>query len=149
MTAYLGSQCKQHGPLQEIRRERWAVVCALDADQRLAKVLEVEQVTEGQFGTGFLEGLRAGIVAANKCQHIPDKNEHTVCYYGAYSSRYRAKHHPSNASQQPTIEVTEPDTDTRRSARAAWAKLIFYSDRLFNPNKANKINGRVFSSAQM
>ena len=58
-------------------------------------------------------------------QHIPDKNEHTVRYYGAYSSRYRAKHHLSNASQQPTVEVTEPDTDTRRSARAAWAKLIY------------------------
>ena len=51
-------------------------------------------------------------------QHIPDKNEHTLRYYGAYSSRYRAKHHPSNASQEPTVEVTEPDNDIRRSARA-------------------------------
>jgi hypothetical protein len=55
-------------------------------------------------------------------QHIPDKNEHTVRYYGAYSSRYRAKHQPSNASQQPTVELTEPDNDTRRTA---WARLIY------------------------
>ena len=58
-------------------------------------------------------------------QHIPDKNEHMVRYYGAYSSRYRAKHRPSYASQEPTVEATEPDNDTRRSARAAWARLIY------------------------
>ena len=46
-------------------------------------------------------------------------------YYGAYSSRYRAKHGTPAASPKPTLEVTEPDTDLRRTARAAWAKLIY------------------------
>ncbi len=58
-------------------------------------------------------------------QHIPDKNEHTVRYYGAYSSRYRAKHPTPNACDKPAHQITEPDTDLRRSARAAWAKLIY------------------------
>ncbi len=57
-------------------------------------------------------------------QHIPDKNEHTVRYYGAYSysRRYRAKHHTPNACEKPAHKITEPDTDLRRSA---WAKLIY------------------------
>ena len=34
-------------------------------------------------------------------QHIPEKSEHRARYYGAYGSRYRAKHHPSNTPLPP------------------------------------------------
>jgi len=58
-------------------------------------------------------------------QHIPDKNEHTVRYYGAYSSRYRAKHGMPDANEKAAVEIEEPDPDLRRRARAAWARLIY------------------------
>ena len=61
--------------------------------------------------------------------HIPDKHEHLVRYYGAYSSRYRGEHQGEEEARENTesagLEIVEPDTELRRRARAAWAKLIY------------------------
>ena len=61
--------------------------------------------------------------------HIPDKYEHLVRYYGAYSSRYRGEHQGEEEARANTddsgLEIVEPDTDSRRKARAAWAQRIY------------------------
>jgi len=71
-------------------------------------------------------------------QHIPDKHEHTVQCYGAYSSRYRGQHGVKESSEPGTISVDEPDTDIRRAARATWAKLIY---RVYQVDPLKCING--------
>ena len=55
------------------------------------------------------------------CKHIPDRNEHTVRYYGRYSSRARGAE-----SERPGLDELEPEipTSARQAAKAVWAKLI-------------------------
>ena len=56
-------------------------------------------------------------------QHIPDKHEHLVRYYGAYSSRYRGAH-KGETKTTPAV-VIEEERAISQAARAAWAKLIY------------------------
>ena len=56
--------------------------------------------------------------------HIPDKYEHLVRYYGYYSNRSRgAKRLAEQARETPaTVVIDERPVDTRR--KASWARLI-------------------------
>ncbi|MBA3565121.1 MAG: transposase [Gammaproteobacteria bacterium] len=56
--------------------------------------------------------------------HVPDKYEHLVRYYGYYSNRSRgARKQAANDNDTPALLIIdEPTVDTRR--RANWARLI-------------------------
>ncbi len=58
-------------------------------------------------------------------QHIPDKHEHLVRYYGAYSSRYRGKHPGQTKASTPAAVTEEEHSVISQAARAAWARLIY------------------------
>lgn len=59
-------------------------------------------------------------------QHVPDKGEHLVRYYGWYSNRRRGMRRQQEEYDQPEVMVNEApaDPDFARAARAAWARLI-------------------------
>ncbi len=79
-------------------------------------------------------------------QHVPDKNEHLVRYYGYYSNRSRgdrarreaaAEH--SCAPHSGSLAIVE-NRATTRTARASWARLIkqvYESDPLTCPRCAS------------
>jgi hypothetical protein len=54
--------------------------------------------------------------------HIPDKYEHLVRYYGYYSNRSRgARRLIENGDEPESIRIDEQPTNTRRKAN--WARL--------------------------
>jgi len=57
-------------------------------------------------------------------QHIPDKHEHLVRYYGAYSSRYRGGH-KDKVRVARAVVTEEEQRPISQAARAAWARLIY------------------------
>jgi Putative transposase/Transposase zinc-binding domain len=60
---------------------------------------------------------------AEVTQHIPNKGEHQIRYYGFYSNKSRGRREKDNT---PIAEPgqTEPDTPFRRKCRITWAALI-------------------------
>jgi hypothetical protein len=58
-------------------------------------------------------------------QHVPDKGEHLVRYYGWYSNRSRGQRRKA-LLQSPHLDGTpeEIDPELSRAAKAAWARLI-------------------------
>lgn len=61
---------------------------------------------------------------AEVTQHIPNKGEHQVRYYGFYSNKKRGQHLKKMAKPAPVPGDTEPDTPYRRKCRITWAALI-------------------------
>ncbi|MES9958667.1 MAG: hypothetical protein ABW086_16610 [Sedimenticola sp.] len=62
-------------------------------------------------------------------QHVPDRGEHLVCYYGWYSNRSRGERKEIELESMlsaPALskETTEEDTQFSQAARSAWARLI-------------------------
>lgn len=64
-------------------------------------------------------------------QHIPDKGEHLVRYYGWYSNRSRGMRQQQEKEKQKnknqtdgTVDEAPVDPEFKRNARAAWARLI-------------------------
>ncbi len=61
-------------------------------------------------------------------QHVPDRGEHLVRYYGWYSNRDRGtrKAEMTDAETPPLPEGTpeQVDPEASRAARTAWARLI-------------------------
>jgi hypothetical protein len=59
-------------------------------------------------------------------QHVPDQGEHLVRYYGHYSNRRRGMRQQQDENNPIAVTVDEApvDPDFRRTARAAWARLI-------------------------
>ena len=56
--------------------------------------------------------------------HVPDKYEHLVRYYGHYSNRSRGARRLVESADEPAgpIRLDEPPADSRR--KASWARLI-------------------------
>jgi hypothetical protein len=61
---------------------------------------------------------------AEVTQHIPDKGEHQIRYYGWYSNKKRGQHLKKRVKSVPVQGDTEPDTPYRRKCRMTWAALI-------------------------
>jgi hypothetical protein len=57
-------------------------------------------------------------------QHIPNKGEHQIRYYGWYSNKKRGLHEKTKPKALPVPGVAEPDTPFRRKCRMTWAALI-------------------------
>jgi hypothetical protein len=61
-------------------------------------------------------------------QHVPDKGEHLVRYYGWYSNRARGKRKAEMADTEMAVlregAPEHVDPEVSRAARAAWARLI-------------------------
>jgi hypothetical protein len=65
-------------------------------------------------------------------QHIPNKGEHTIRYYGFYSNKARgirakfACGEPADSANiaELELEVTEEDTPQRKVYRSRWAAMI-------------------------
>jgi hypothetical protein len=59
-------------------------------------------------------------------QHVPDKGEQLVRYYGWYSNRCRGMRKQNEKNDQTEITVSEAsvDPDFSRAAKAVWARLI-------------------------
>jgi hypothetical protein len=62
---------------------------------------------------------------AEVTQHIPNKGEHQIKYYGWYSNKKRGM---TEKTRKPVVlaqaEMPEPDTVFRRKCRMTWAALI-------------------------
>jgi hypothetical protein len=62
-------------------------------------------------------------------QHVPDRGEHLVRYYGWYSNRARGKRNAEMADPAMPAPLDkgipeQVDPEASRAARAAWARLI-------------------------
>jgi hypothetical protein len=68
---------------------------------------------------------------ATVTQHIPDKGEHQIRYYGWYSNKNRGLRKDSKAATSPTPDVAdqdweklEPESAYTKKCRMTWAALI-------------------------
>ncbi len=61
---------------------------------------------------------------AEVTQHIPNKGEHQLRYYGWYSNKKRGLHANMKPKTQPVPAMAEVDTQFRRKCRMTWAALI-------------------------
>jgi hypothetical protein len=62
---------------------------------------------------------------AEVTQHIPNKGEHQVRYYGWYSNKKRGMAEKTKKPVVPALPgMPEPDTTYRRKCRMTWAALI-------------------------
>ncbi|MBD3315982.1 MAG: hypothetical protein GF344_09360, partial [Chitinivibrionales bacterium] len=61
---------------------------------------------------------------AEVTQHIPDKGEHQIRYYGWYSNKKRGQNLKKMAKLAHASGSGEPDTPYRRKCRMTWAALI-------------------------
>jgi len=66
---------------------------------------------------------------AEVTQHIPNKGEHTIRYYGFYSNKTRGIRGKIVCSESADIaeqelEITEEDTPQRKLCRSRWAAMI-------------------------
>jgi hypothetical protein len=62
---------------------------------------------------------------AEVTQHIPNKGEHQIRYYGQYSNKKRGMAEKTKKSVVPALPgMPEPDTTYRRKCRMTWAALI-------------------------
>ena len=56
--------------------------------------------------------------------HIPDKYEHLVRYYGHYSNRSRGARRQAEAQSDDHAQITLDDRPPDRRCEANWARLI-------------------------
>jgi hypothetical protein len=61
---------------------------------------------------------------AEVTQHIPNKGEHQIRYYGFYSNKQRGMQDRKKPKTPSTLGSPEPDTPYRRKCRMTWAALI-------------------------
>ena len=61
---------------------------------------------------------------AEVTQHIPNKGEHQIRYYGWYSNKKRGMVIKKTPKAQLCAGIDEPDTPFRRKCRMTWAALI-------------------------
>jgi hypothetical protein len=61
---------------------------------------------------------------AEVTQHIPNKGEHQIRYYGWYSNKKRGLHLKNMPKQVQASGSDEPDTPYRLKCRMTWAALI-------------------------
>jgi hypothetical protein len=61
---------------------------------------------------------------AEVTQHIPNKGEHQIRYYGFYSNKKRGMQEKKKSKPQLAPGSPEPDTPYRRKCRMTWAALI-------------------------
>jgi hypothetical protein len=61
---------------------------------------------------------------AEVTQHIPNKGEHQIRYYGWYSNKKRGLREKKNPKVEQIPGMPEPDTPFRRKCRMTWAALI-------------------------
>jgi len=61
---------------------------------------------------------------AEVTQHIPNKGEHTVRYYGFYSNKSRGMRAVAVKNIEAVVDVEEEDTPFRKTCRSRWAALI-------------------------
>ena len=57
-------------------------------------------------------------------QHIPDKGDHTINYFGWYSNKTRGMQRKKIPKAQQAAGTDEPDTPYRRKQKMTWAALI-------------------------
>ncbi|MBD3321216.1 MAG: IS91 family transposase [Chitinivibrionales bacterium] len=57
-------------------------------------------------------------------QHIPDKGDHTIHYFGWYSNKTRGMQRKKMPKAQQATGMDEPDTPYRCKSRMTWAALI-------------------------
>jgi len=57
-------------------------------------------------------------------QHIPDKGDHQIHYFGWYSNKKRGMQLKKLPKKQEEPGLDEPDTPYRRKCRMTWAALI-------------------------
>jgi len=57
-------------------------------------------------------------------QHIPNKGEHQIRYYGFYSNKKRGLQLKKMPKAEQVPGIDEPDTPYRRKCRMTWAALI-------------------------
>jgi len=73
---------------------------------------------------------------AEVTQHVPNKGEHTIRYYGPYSNKKRGMQEKKKPKAEHSASIDEPDTPYRRTSRLKWAaliKLVFEVDPLKCP----------------
>ena len=75
-------------------------------------------------------------------QHIPDKGDHTINYFGWYSNKTRGMQLKKMPGAQQAAGMDEPDTPYRRNSRMTWAALIkaVYEE---DPLKCPKCGGQM------
>jgi hypothetical protein len=75
-------------------------------------------------------------------QHIPDKGDHTINYFGWYSNKTRGMQLKKMPGAQQAAGMDEPDTPYRRKLRMTWAALIkaVYEE---DPLKCPKCGGQM------
>ena len=61
---------------------------------------------------------------AEVTQHIPDKSEHQIRYYGWYSNKKRGQHLKKRPKLASVSDDGEQNTPFRRKCRMTWAALI-------------------------
>jgi len=61
---------------------------------------------------------------AEVTQHIPNKGEHQIRYYGQYSNKKRGLQEKKKPKIEPVAGMPEPDTPYRRKCKMTWAALI-------------------------
>ena len=61
---------------------------------------------------------------AEVTQHIPNKGEHQIRYYGWYSNKKRGLQEKKNPKVEQKPGMPEPDTPFRKKCRITWAALI-------------------------
>ena len=83
---------------------------------------------------------------AEVTQHIPNKGEHTIRYYGWYSNKsrgMRAKLAATAKNIETVVEADEEeDTPFRKTCRSRWASLIKKVYEV-DPLKCTKCGGRM------
>jgi hypothetical protein len=61
---------------------------------------------------------------AEATQHIPNKGEHQIRYFGFYSNKKRGMQEKKMPKAELAPGMPEPDTPFRRKCRMTWAALI-------------------------
>jgi hypothetical protein len=61
---------------------------------------------------------------AEVTQHIPNKGEHQIRYYGFYSNKKRGMQEKNMPKAQQVPGMPQPDTPFRQKCRMTWAALI-------------------------
>ena len=81
---------------------------------------------------------------AEVTQHIPEKGEHLIRYYGWYSNKSRGLRNKSAAVASETVQIVidEEDTPHRKQCRMRWAALIQRVHEV-DPLKCPKCGGKM------
>ncbi len=81
---------------------------------------------------------------AEVTQHIPNKGEHTVRYYGFYSNKSRGMRAKTATEKniEAVVDVEEEDTPFRKTCRSRWAAMIKKVYEV-DPLKCPKCSGQM------